>query len=142
MSASIYLFFDGNCEEAFRYYEAHLGAKIEALLPYGGTPAPDVVPADWSGKLAHARIRFGDVVVMASDAPPGRYSAPQGFRVSLAAATPEDARRKFAALAENGAIDMPLQETFFARRFGMTTDRFGIPWMVNCEGAATEPHQS
>jgi PhnB protein len=74
-------------------------------------------------------------VLMGSDAPPGRYEAPKGISVSLNVKTPADAERIFNALSENGKVQMPLQQTFWAQRFGMTVDRFGIPWMVNCEQA-------
>lgn len=84
----------------------------------------------------HAHLKVGDTHVMASDAPPGRYSKPQGFDVSLATQTTEEAERAFAALSQKGNVTMPMAETFFARRFGSVTDRFGIPWMVICDQPA------
>jgi PhnB protein len=136
MEVSPYLLFNGDCEAAFKFYEKHLGGRIEAMLTHEGTPAAEKVPADWRGKILHARMTVGDQVLMASDAPPGRYSRPQGFSVSLGIRKQEDAERIFNALAENGSVTMPLEKTFWALRFGMVTDRFGIPWMINCEGAA------
>ena len=84
----------------------------------------------------HARLVVGDKVLMGSDAPPEHYEGPKGFSVSLTINDLADAERIFHALAENGTVRMPLQETFWAVRFGMLVDRFGIPWMVNCERPA------
>ncbi|MFZ1049614.1 MAG: VOC family protein, partial [Candidatus Sulfotelmatobacter sp.] len=83
-------------------------------------------------KILHARLLLGDRALMASDAPPGRYEKPQGFSVSLEIETPKESERVFHALSEKGTVVMPIQETFWAVRFGMLTDRFGIPWMINC----------
>ena len=131
-----YLLFDGQCEAAFKFYEKCLGGKIEAMRTHEGTPAADHVPAEWRAKILHARMLVGDQVLMASDAPPGRQEKPQGFSVNLAFKDPAEAERVFKALAENGTVQMPFQKTFWAERFGMLVDRFGIPWMVNCEQAA------
>jgi PhnB protein len=84
----------------------------------------------------HARLVFGDNVLMASDAPPGRFRKTQGMEVALNMKEPAEAERIFNALAEGGSIMMPLGETFWAVKFGMLTDRFGTPWMINCEKAA------
>jgi PhnB protein len=110
--------------------------KIEAMLTHEGTPAEQHVPADWRKKILHARLTVGDQVLMGSDAPPDRYEKPQGFSVSLNVNAPAEAERIFHALAENGKVQMPLEQTFWAVRFGMCVDRFGIPWMVNCEQAS------
>ena len=95
-----------------------------------------MVPAEWRKKIIHARLKVGDKVLMASDCPPDRYVKPQGFSVNLDFKTPAEAERVFNALAENGSVQMPLQQTFWAARFGMVTDRFGTPCMINCEAAA------
>jgi PhnB protein len=133
MQANTYLHLDGNCEDAFKFYEAKLGAKVLVLSRYGSAPSPSPMPANQSEKVIHGRIQIGDAVIMASDAPPGRYSKPQGFTLSLRADTPEEADRIFAALSEGGDATTPMSETFFAHRFGMVTDRFDVPWMVLCE---------
>jgi PhnB protein len=133
MQANPYLFYDGNCEAAFSYYAKALGGEIEAMMTHQGTPASQQVPAEWQNKILHARMKIGDAVLMASDAPPGHFHKPQGFSVSLQIDDPADAERKFQALAEGGVVNMPIAQTFWARRFGMCVDRFGIPWMVNCE---------
>lgn len=127
-----YLGFNGTCEEAFRYYEKHLRGKIEAMIPHEGTPAEEHVPADWKKKIMHAKLVVGDAVLMGGDAPPGRDAVKQGFSVSIQLDDIKDAERIFDALADGGATMMPLAETFWAKRFGMCTDRFGTPWMINC----------
>ena len=136
MQLNPYLTFNGQCEAAFKFYENCLGGKIEAMLTHEGTPAEQGVPPEWRKKILHARLTVGDQELMASDAPPERYEKPQGFSVSLNVNTPAEAERIFHALAENGKVQMPLEQTFWAIRFGMLVDRFGIPWMINCEQAA------
>ncbi len=133
MQVSPYILFNGQCEEAFKFYEKTLAGKIEAIFPFEGTPAVGQVPAEWHKKVLHASIHVGDQVIMGSDPPPGRYQQPQGFSVSLNVKDPAEAERVFKALAENGKVTMPIQETFWALRFGMAVDRFDIPWMINCE---------
>jgi PhnB protein len=93
------------------------------------------VPPEWRKKILHARLTVNGEVLMGSDAPPDRYEEPKGFSVSLQIKDPADAERIFASLAENGAVRMPLQQTFWAARFGMLVDRFGTPWMINCDQA-------
>ena len=128
-----YIFFDGKCEEAFALYARVLGGKIEAMMPHEGTPAAEGVPEEWQKKILHAKMTVGDSVLMASDAPPGRYERPAGFSVSLNVKTPADAERVYGELSKGGKITMPLAETFWALKFAMFTDKYGIPWMVNCE---------
>src|ERR1700761_2681832 len=103
MPINTYLFFDGTCEEAFRYYAEHLGGKIGALLRFEGAPSgPDPLPAAWSQKIMHGTIAIGDVELFASDPPPGRYIRPQGFRIALNVDTESEAERAFKALADGG----------------------------------------
>jgi PhnB protein len=136
MRTNPYLFFDGNCEEAFRFYERVLGGKIIAMVPHSGTPAEQNVPAEWRDKIMHAALQVGEDTLMASDAPP-RYRQPMsGFSVSLQFADTAEAKRVFDALAEGGTVKMPFEETFWAAGFGMVTDRFGTPWMMNCDKPA------
>ncbi|HSB17866.1 MAG TPA: VOC family protein [Bryobacteraceae bacterium] len=135
MQLNPYLTFNGQCEAAFKFYERCLGGKIEAMIPHAGTPVEQHVPPEWRKKILHARLTMGGEVLMGSDAPPDRYEEPKGFSVSLQIKDPADAERIFAALAENGVVRMPLQQTFWAARFGMLVDRFGTPWMINCDQA-------
>ncbi|HEX6252572.1 MAG TPA: VOC family protein [Gemmatimonadaceae bacterium] len=128
-----YLTFDGDCEAAIRFYAEVLDGTIEAMMPNRGSPAAAETPAEWQDKILHASLRVDDEVLMASDAPPGRYSRPQGLHVSIGLSDAARAERIFNALAEGGTVQMPLEETFWALRFGMVVDRFGTPWMINCE---------
>jgi PhnB protein len=136
MKVNAYLNFNGNCEDALRFYEKTLGAKIELMSTFEGSPAAAMAPADWRDKIIHACLSIGKTVIMASDAPPDRYDPPKGISLSLGVDTPADAERVFGALVEKGIIRMPLEQSFFASRFGMVTDRFGIPWMIVCETTA------
>ncbi len=136
MELNTYLHFDGHCEAAFKFYEKCLGGKIEGMFFWEGTPAAEQVPAEWRSKVMHVSLKAGDEVLMGADVPPDRYQKPQGFSVTVGVKDPAEAERIFHALAENGEVTMPIQKTFWAFRFGMLVDQFGIPWMVNCEKAA------
>lgn len=91
------------------------------------------MPEHWHSKIIHGRMRLGGIIVMASDAVPGRHSSPQGFRITLNVASDAGAERIFAALSEGGEIQEPMTESFFATRYGTLTDRFAVPWMILCE---------
>jgi len=131
MQVNPYVFYNGNCEAAFKYYEKVLGARIEALLTHEGAPESMPLPPDWKNKIMHGKITIDGEVLMASDAPPGHFQQPQGFSVSLTVADPAEAEQKFKALCEGGSVTMPFGKTFFSKGFGMGIDQFGIPWMVN-----------
>jgi PhnB protein len=133
MQLNSYLHFNGQCEEAFKFYEKVLGGKIEAIFPHEGTPAAEHVPPEWRKKIMHVRMSVGDQVLMGSDVPPGHYNQPQGFRVNISVKNPADAERIFKALSDKGKVTMPLEKTFWAQRFGMVNDQYGTPWMINCE---------
>lgn len=135
MQLAPYLFLHGNCEEAFKAYAGLLGGEIEAMLTYRGTAAEEHVPADWRDKVMHARLKFGDQVLMGSDSSPAMQKDHGGYSVSIQVAEPAEAERIFAGLADGGTVTMPMGETFFARRFGAAVDRFGTHWMVNCPPA-------
>ena len=127
-----YLFYDGNCEAAFKYYEKVLGGKIEFLMRADEGPA-DMKPEPGNEKkIMHARMSINGQILMASDAPPGHFHKPQGFSVSLTVPDLAEAVKKFKALAEGGNENMPFGKTFFSKGFGMCVDQFGTPWMVNC----------
>ena len=135
MDLSPYLLFNGKCAEAFKFYEQCLGGKIVTMMTHGESPAKDHVAADWQDKIMHTTLAVGNHLLMGSDAPPSHYAAPQGISVSITVAA-ADAERIFKALAEDGKITMPFQQTFWSSGFGMAVDRFGIPWMVSSEQAA------
>lgn len=133
MQLNPYLLFNGNCAEAFKFYEQTLDAKIENLVNFKGTPAAEQAPPEWGDKVLHATLGIGDEKLMGSDAPPGHYEQPKGFSVSLSLSDRDKGERIFNALAQGGTTTMPFSKTFWASGFGMCTDRFGIPWIVNCE---------
>ncbi|HZQ69507.1 MAG TPA: VOC family protein [Terriglobales bacterium] len=133
MQFNPYLFFNGQCETAFKFYEKIFDGKITAMMTHEGTPASEQVPAEWRKKIMHACLNIGDQRLMASDNPPEHFQKPQGFYVSVQIKEPADAERVFAALSKDGKINLPIQQTFWARRFGMLVDQFGTPWMINCE---------
>ena len=135
LTPCIHLSFNGQCEAAFKHYERSLGGTIESLFRYGGSPAAAEAPPGWDAKIMHAAISIGGTLIMGSDVSPDRYERPQGFQVLLQLHDAAEAERVFAALAENGTVDMPLQKTFWAERFGVVRDQFGIPWSINCDAA-------
>jgi PhnB protein len=137
MQLNPHLAFDGQCEAAFRFYEQCLGGKIGFLMTYGDSPLAEQVASDWGNKIVHATLALGDQRLTGADEPAEWYRKPQGFSVLLSVEAAPEAERIFEALAKNGTVRMPLQETFWALRFGMLVDQFGVPWMVNCERAPT-----
>ena len=135
MQMTPYLSFNGQCEEALRFYERCLGAQVGAVFRYEGTPLAKQVPSDWQNKVMHASITVGEQLLMAGDVAPDQYEVPKGFSLSLQMADTREAERIYGELGAGGRIVMPLAETFWAARFGMVVDRFGIPWLINCEAA-------
>jgi PhnB protein len=133
MEANAYVMFNGDCREAFRFYVAVLDAKVEGMFPYAGSPAAEHAPPEWGEKIMHATLSIGHTKIMASDAPPGQYRKPEGISIALGLNDAAKGEEIFNALAENGNVIMPFQKTFWAAGFGMCVDRFGVPWMVNCE---------
>ncbi len=132
-----YLAFDGRCKEAFAFYQKCLGGKVVAVIGYGDTPAKEHMPASTGARIMHARLVLGDQILMGCDAHPEMpYDGIRRCDVAVQVDTPDEAERLFAALAEGGTVQMPVGETFWSVRFGMLTDRFGVPWMINCEKAA------
>ena len=132
MQLSPYLSFNGQCEAAFKFYQQCLGGNIQAMMAWGDSPMADQVPSGWRDKIIHATLIVGETALLGADAPPDRYETPRGFSVTIQINDPAEADRIFHALAENGTVQMPIQQTFWAALFGMCVDRFGIPWMVNC----------
>ncbi|MBT8768263.1 VOC family protein [Metapseudomonas boanensis] len=134
MKIDPYLTFDGQCGPAFQFYAKCLNGTLEAFLTFAETPACNEVPEDFRDKIIHARLAVGDQVIMGSDCPPHQpYEPIRGISVSINVDRVVEAERVFNALVEGGQVRMPLQKTFWAERFGMLVDRFGVPWMVNCE---------
>lgn len=135
----IYLSFDGACEAAFRFYERRLGATPGAMFRYGDSPMAADMPPGWEAKIMHGSITLGGVTVLGADLPPGSYHRPGGFQIFLEVDDPAETERLFHALAENGTIDMPVQQTFWSLRFGVLRDQFGVPWSLSCSRAPDPP---
>ena len=133
MQMTPYLSFKGDCEAAFKFYEESLGGQLGAIFRYGGSPLANSVPEDWADKVMHGSVTIGGQVLMGGDIADS-YEEPKGFSLSLQIADVADAERVFRELAAGGKVVMPLEKTFWAERFGMVVDRFGIPWLINCEG--------
>ena len=132
MQINGYLLYKGQCKEAFSFYEKVLSGKITMMSTHGESPMADKVAPEWRDKIIHARLEIDGQVIMGSDAPPQHFQQPQGFSMSIGIPTPAEGERIFQALSEGGTVQMPFQKTFWSSGFGMFTDRYGIPWMVNC----------
>ena len=132
MHVNPYLVFNGDCEMAIKFYQQTLGGEITMMMTHAGTPMEAHAPKEWQGKILHASLKIGDTVLMGSDAPPERYEKPKGFSVSLVLDDTGEAERIFKTLSEGGSVQMPIQQTFWAARFGMLVDKYAIPWMINC----------
>ena len=136
MQVQPYLFFDGRCEEAIEFYRKTLNAEVQMLMRFKESPEPPppgAVAPNSGDKIMHASLRIGETTVMAADGQCSGTPSFQGFALSVGVPDPATAERIFAALAEGGKVQMPLGKTFFARSFGMLTDRFGVGWMVISE---------
>jgi PhnB protein len=128
-----YLNFDGQCEEAFKFYESVLGGKIEAMIRFDEMPENGNYPPESAKHIMHTSMKVGDNVLMGSDAPPPYFKKAEGTSVAINTETPAEAEKLFAALSKDAEnIILPITETSWAQRFAMFVDRFGIPWMINC----------
>ncbi len=133
MQVEPYLFFDGRCEEALEFYRRALGAEVTMLMRYRESPETGTeraIPPSVGDKVMHASLRIGDTTVLASDGRCEGRPSFQGFSLSLTARDDAEAERLFTALTDGGQVQIPLARTFFASRFGMVADRFGVSWMV------------
>jgi PhnB protein len=131
MRLDIYLNYPGHCEEAFRFYEQHLGGKITGVSRHGEQPGGSDLPAEWKGKILHASIEIGNTVLMGADIPSAEPM--RSAYLALTVDSAEEAERLYALLSDGGQVFMKMEETFFAPRFGMLRDRFGTSWMILCE---------
>jgi PhnB protein len=130
MKLHTYLNFGGNCEEAFRFYEKNLGGKIEMMMRYGDQPDPQNVQPGTEKYVLYLNMAIGETQLMGSDVPPERFQPMRSVYLSLAVDSSEEAERIFKLLGDGGDVFMPMEETFFAYRFGMLRDRFGTSWMI------------
>lgn len=133
MRLNPHLVFDGQCQAAFTFYEKCLGGKITVMMTYGASPMAEQVAPGYRSRILHATLVLGQDRLTGGDALPDSYQQPQGFSVMLQIADAPEADRIFNTLAEKGHVQVPIQETFWALRFGMLVDRFGVPWLINCE---------
>ena len=134
MDLHSYVSFKGDCEAAFRFYQESLGATAGLIFRYADSPMADVVPQGWGNKVMHGSVKIGQHLLEGADVPPDRYEEPKGFSLSLNVASPAEADDLFVRLSAGGRVLYPIAKTFWSERFGMVVDRFGIPWMINCEG--------
>jgi len=130
MKLHTYLNYGGNCEQAFRFYEQHLGGKITMMMTHGQQPNAKDVPRGWTDAILHARMNIGETELFGADVPPERFQPMRSAYLSLTVSSTEEAERIYALLSDGGQIFMPIQETFFAFRFAMLRDKFGTSWMI------------
>jgi PhnB protein len=137
MDLSPYLSFNGQCEEAFKFYEKCLGGKTVFMMTWGDSPMAAEAPPGWGKKIMHATFKLGDTTMAGADMP--SEQKPHGFSVALGLSDAKEADRIFKTMAEKGTVKVPIQETFWALRFGEVVDQFGTPWLINCEKPQTSP---
>jgi len=130
MKMNTYVNFNGNCAEALQFYEKHLGGKIVSMSTFDQMPDHTNTPPGMEKKVLHARILIGDALLMASDGPPDRVQPMRSAYLCLSLDSNEEAERLYALLSDGGEIFMKMEETFFAHRFAMLRDKFGISWML------------
>ena len=127
MTMNPYLSFKGNCEEAFRFYEKHLGGKITMMMNQSQAPR---APSGAGKAIIHARMNIGDTVLIANDVPPSVFQKIRSVYIYLSVDSPDEAERVHKLLAEGGEIYLPMEETFYATRFSQLRDRFGVSWSI------------
>jgi PhnB protein len=130
MKLHTYLNYGGNCEQAFRFYEQHLGGKITMMMTRGQQTNPGDLAPDWKDSILYARMSIGETELMAADVPPERFQPMRSVYLSLTVESTDEAERIYALLSDGGQIFMPMEETFFAFRFAMLRDKFGTSWMI------------
>lgn len=133
MQVQVYLNFDGRCEEAIEFYRSKLDAKVEMIMRFKDSPVqcdPNMVPPGSENKVMHSAFKIGESVIMATDMNCSGDAGFKGFSLTLSANSDAEAERLFAALQDGGQVQMPMNETFFATRFGVVSDRFGVSWQI------------
>ena len=140
MKMNTYVNFAGTCAEAFRYYEKHLGGKVGMMMTHGQASDQSRVKPEWKDAVLHARISLGGTELMAADIPDAQPM--RSAYLTLGVDSDIDAERIFTSLADGGQVLMPMEQTFFASRFGQVRDRFGINWMILHERPVQETRPS
>ena len=130
MRLNTFLNFGGNCEAAFRFYEQHLNGSITMMMRRAESPAPSETWSGWEQSVQYAIMNIGETELMGSDVPPARFQPMRSVYLSLTVADSAEAERVWSLLADGGQVFMPMQETFYATRFGQLRDKFGISWMI------------
>ena len=130
MQLHTYLNYGGNCEQAFQFYEQHLGGKITFLMRHGEQPNSANVAPEWKNAVLHARMTIGGTELSGADIPPDRFQPMRSAYLALTVDSTGEAERLYGLLTDGGQIFMPIQQTFFASRFAMLRDRFGTSWMI------------
>ena len=130
MQLHTYLNYGGNCEQAFQFYEQHLGGKITFLMRHGEQPNSANVAPEWKNAVLHARMTIGGTELSGADIPPDRFQPMRSAYLTLTVDSTGEAERLYGLLTDGGQIFMPIQQTFFASRFAMLRDRFGTSWMI------------
>jgi PhnB protein len=133
MKLNAYISFNGNCREALEFYAGALDGKVISMIPYSEAPPAMPFSPEMRDKIMHGRVEVDGDWLMASDAPPDRYKEPHGISINITAKDAEQAEHVYARMSAGGKITMALQETFWALRFAMFQDKFGVGWMINCE---------
>jgi PhnB protein len=131
MKINPYLHFDGDCQAAFQTYARVFHARLGPIARFGDSPMASQTGPEWKDKVMHVDLHLDGQTLMGSDAPPPHFKTPQGFAVCIEPDGEAEAERIFRELSEGGKISMPLQETFWAKKFAMFTDRYGSHWMIN-----------
>jgi PhnB protein len=131
MSLSFHIAFNGQCEEAFSFYAAHLGGTIGTLLTYKDSPLAASVPADWQHKILHANISISGVELAGGDVVPEQYQKPVGFCLLLGVNSADEVNLIFSKLADGGDVILPPQKTFWSSCYAIVMDRFGVGWKIN-----------
>jgi PhnB protein len=134
LNPRISLAFDGQCEAAFKFYERCLDGRIVNLLTWGQSPMASAAPPEWGGKIMHATLAIGEILITGGDVPPSQYQRPQGFSMLLGVDDPEDTERVFHGLAKDGVVTVPVQETFWSVRYGA-----GSAFELKATGGAFHP---
>ena len=137
MQINPYLSFNGLCEAAFTFYARVFGGQVGALFRYAGSPMAEQAPPDWQDKVMHGSVTIGALELNGADILPKHYEQPQGFSLSIQIKDATKAEQIFDELSRDGSVAMSLENTFWAERFGMVTDRFGVSWMINCEAESS-----
>jgi PhnB protein len=130
MKLHTFLNYGGNCAEAFRFYERHLGGKITSMMTRADAPNPGDVAPGWAKSIQYASMNLGETELMGADVPPDRFQPMRSAYLSLTVSSTDEAERIYALLSDGGQIFMPMEETFFALRFAMLRDKFGTSWMI------------